>query len=132
MKIEAFDHVVLAVRDVQATCDFYARALGMDAQIFEDADKTFHFGQLHFGNQKINLHEARHEFEPKALHPTPGSADLCFVSTATPDEVLRHLRTCSVEIVEGPVPRTGARGPMTSVYLRDPDQNLVEVAYYDE
>ena len=132
MKIEAFDHVVLTVRDVQATCDFYARVLGMEAHIYEDAAKTFHFGQLHFGIQKINLHEAGHEFEPKALYPTPGSGDLCFVTASSPDEIMRHLHDCGVEVVEGPVPRTGARGPMTSIYLRDPDQNLVEIAHYDE
>jgi catechol 2,3-dioxygenase-like lactoylglutathione lyase family enzyme len=131
MKIEALDHVVLTVRDVRATGEFYARVLGMDARIYEDADKTFHFGQLHFGNQKINLHEADHEFEPKALHPTPGSGDLCFITTSSPDEVLQHLLDCGVEVVEGPVPRTGARGPMTSIYLRDPDQNLVEITHYD-
>lgn len=132
MKIEAFDHIVLTVRDVRASCDFYARVLGMEARVHEDAEKKFHFGQVHFGSQKINLHEAGHEFEPKALYPTPGSGDLCLISTATPDEVVRHLRECGVEIVEGPVQRTGARGPMTSVYLRDPDQNLVEIAHYGE
>lgn len=132
MKIEARDHVVLTVRNVQATCDFYSRVLGMSAEIFEDAEKTFHFGQLHFGNQKINLHEAGHEFEPKALHPTPGSGDLCFITTSPPDDIIQHLRDCGVEVVEGPVPRTGARGPMNSVYLRDPDHNLVEFAHYDD
>ena len=132
MKNEAFDHIVLTVRDVRATCDFYARVLSMDAQIYEDNAKTFHFGQLRFGSQKINLHEAGHEFEPKALYPTPGSGDLCFITASLPNEIIRHLRDCGVEVIEGPVPRTGARGLMTSVYLRDPDHNLVEIAHYDD
>ncbi|HEX6542992.1 MAG TPA: VOC family protein [Ktedonobacterales bacterium] len=131
MKVDGLDHIVLTVRDVQATCDFYARVLGVDAHMYEDTEKTFHFGRLYFGTQKINLHEAGHEFEPKALYPTPGSGDLCFVTTSPPDEIVRHLRDCGVEIVEGPVQRTGARGTMTSVYVRDPDQNLVEIAHYD-
>ncbi|HEX6122717.1 MAG TPA: VOC family protein, partial [Ktedonobacterales bacterium] len=78
-----------------------------------------------------NLHQLGHEFEPKALLPTPGSGDLCFITQATPSEVVERLQACGVAIVEGPVPRTGARGPMTSVYFRDPDQNLIEVAHYD-
>ncbi|MGE5335355.1 MAG: VOC family protein [Nitrososphaerota archaeon] len=131
MEIEALDHIVLTVRDVQATCDFYARVLGLRISLHEDPTKTFHFAQMYFGTQKINLHQAGHEFEPKALLPTPGSGDLCFITTATPDEIVEHLRAHNVAIVEGPVPRTGARGPMTSVYLRDPDQNLVEIAHYD-
>lgn len=131
MEIEALDHIVLTVRDVRATCDFYARVLGLRISLHEDPTKTFHFAQMYFGTQKINLHQAGHEFEPKALLPTPGSGDLCFITTATPDEIVEHLRARNVAVVEGPVPRTGARGPMTSVYLRDPDQNLVEIAHYD-
>ena len=131
MEIEGLDHVVLTVRDVRATCDFYARVLGMRVSIHDDPTNTFQFAQLFFGAQKINLHQLGHEFEPKALLPTPGSADLCFVTAASPAEVVEHLRACGVAIVEGPVPRVGARGPMTSVYLRDPDQNLIEVAHYD-
>ena len=132
MRIERLDHLVLTVRDAQATADFYARVLGMRAEIFEDDAWTFRFGSLYFGDQKINLHQAGHEFEPKALHPTPGAGDLCFITTASPDEVVAHLRDCGVAILEGPVPRTGALGPMTSVYFRDPDQNLIEIAHYDE
>lgn len=131
MRIESLDHVVLTVRDVRATGDFYARVLGMRVSIYEDPNQTFHFGEMRFGNQKINLHQAGHEFEPKALLPTPGAGDLCFITSASPDEIVRHLRACGVEIVEGPAPRIGARGPMTSVYVRDPDQNLVEIAHYD-
>lgn len=132
MRIERLDHLVLTVRDAQATADFYARVLGMRAEIFEDDARTFRFGSLYFGDQKINLHQAGHKFEPKALHPTPGAGDLCFIITASPGEVVAHLRDCGVAILEGPVPRTGALGPMTSVYFRDPDQNLIEIAHYDE
>lgn len=131
MEIEGLDHVVITVRDVQATCDFYARVLGMRVAIYDDPTRTFQYAQMYFGSQKINLHQFGHEFEPKALLPTPGSCDLCFITTSSPTEVLEHLRACGVAIIEGPVPRNGARGPMTSVYFRDPDQNLVEVAHYD-
>lgn len=131
MEIQGLDHVVLTVRDVRATCDFYARVLGMRIAIHDDPTGTFQFAEMYFGAQKINLHQSGHEFEPKALLPTPGSGDLCFTSAASPTEVVEHLRACGVAIIEGPVPRNGARGPMTSVYFRDPDQNLVEVAHYN-
>ena len=131
MVIEGLDHIVLTVRDVQATCDFYSRALGMRVVIHDDPTGTFQFAEMYFGAQKINLHQFGHEFEPKALLPTPGSGDLCFIYPIAPTEVVEHLRACGVAIIEGPVPRNGARGPMTSVYFRDPDQNLVEVAHYD-
>jgi catechol 2,3-dioxygenase-like lactoylglutathione lyase family enzyme len=85
---------------------------------------------LRFGGQKINLHQAGREFEPKALHPTAGSADICFISTTPLQEVVAHLRTCAVEIIEGPVGKTGALGPIESVYIRDPDMNLIEIANY--
>lgn len=131
MQIEGLDHLVITASDVQVTADFYARVLGMRVEIDEDPTHTFHYGSLYFGRQKINLHQAGHEFEPKALQPTAGSADLCFVTTASPEEVMRHLQTCGIPILEGPVPRTGARGEMTSIYFRDPDQNLLEIAHYD-
>jgi catechol 2,3-dioxygenase-like lactoylglutathione lyase family enzyme len=125
MRIDAIDHLVLTVRDLQVTMAFYTRVLGMEAVTF-GADRR----ALAFGVQKINLHTAGRELEPKAAAPTPGSADLCFVTSATPAMVLAHLRTCGVQIVEGPVPRTGARGPIVSVYFRDPDGNLLEVSSY--
>ncbi len=134
MKIESLDHIVLTVRDVQATCDFYDRVLNLDVRLHQatdDAGQTFPFGEMYFGSEKINLQQLGHEFEPKALLPTSGSGDLCFTTTATPDEVMQELHALDVEIIEGPVPRQGARGPMTSIYLRDPDQNLVEIAHYD-
>ena len=125
MHIDAIDHLVLTVRDLQATVAFYTRVLGMEAITF-GADRR----ALAFGVQKINLHEAGREFEPKAAAPTPGSADLCFVTAAAPAAVLAHLRTCGVQVVDGPVRRTGARGQIVSVYFRDPDGNLLEVSSY--
>lgn len=125
MRIEAIDHLVLTVRDLEATTAFYTRVLGMEAVTFGQGRRA-----LVFGAQKINLHQAAREYEPKAAAPTPGSADLCFLTSAAPAEVLTHLRACGVEVVEGPVTRTGARGPIVSVYFRDPDGNLLEVSRY--
>jgi catechol 2,3-dioxygenase-like lactoylglutathione lyase family enzyme len=123
MQIDRIDHVVLTVRDIEATCGFYQRVLGMKILSFEGGRRA-----LAFGNQKFNLHQAGREFEPKADRPMPGSADLCLI-TATPiDEVVAHLKSCDVHILDGPVERTGATGPILSVYLRDPDLNLIEVA----
>jgi len=125
MRIERLDHLVLTVRDIAATCDFYATVLGMEVVTFGAGRKALAFGQ-----QKFNLHEAGREFEPKADRPTPGSADLCLIADGSLNEVIDHLRTCGVPILEGPVKRTGALGPITSVYFRDPDQNLIEVSTY--
>ena len=83
---------------------------------------------LAFGTQKINLHEAGREFEPKALHPKPGSADLCFLTSVPLQAVVAHLERCGVQVIEGPIERAGAQGPIESIYLRDPDGNLIEVA----
>jgi catechol 2,3-dioxygenase-like lactoylglutathione lyase family enzyme len=123
--IDALDHLVLTVRDLQATTVFYTRVLGMTEITFGQGRRA-----LSFGAQKINLHQAGREFEPKAATPTPGSADLCFVTTVRPADVLAHLDACGVPVVEGPVMRTGARGPITSVYCRDPDENLIEISSY--
>lgn len=125
MKVDALDHLVLTVADIEATCRFYTRALGMEVVTF-GAGRT----ALAFASQKINLHQRGRELEPKAHAPTPGSADLCFVTSVPLAQVLAHLGRCSVEVIEGPAPRTGARGPMTSIYFRDPDQNLIEVSNY--
>ena len=123
MRIERLDHLVLTVADIGRTCAFYADALGMQVVTFGSDRKA-----LAFGSQKINLHESGREVEPKAKKPTPGSADLCFI-TATPlNEVIAHLAACGVGIEEGPVPRTGATGPIRSLYIRDPDGNLIEIA----
>ncbi len=123
MQIKSLDHLVLTVRDIDASCDFYTRVLGMQVVSFAGGRKA-----LAFGRQKINLHLAGHEFEPKAEYPTPGSADLCFLSETPLEQVIAHLRACDVAILEGPVQRTGAQGPILSVYVRDPDQNLLEIA----
>jgi catechol 2,3-dioxygenase-like lactoylglutathione lyase family enzyme len=125
--IDRIDHVVLTVGDVEATCAFYARVLGMRVVTFAGGRKA-----LAFGRQKINLHQAGREFEPKADVPTPGSADFCLITTTPLDEVATHLAACGVPILEGPVARTGATGPIRSLYFRDPDRNLVEVSTYDE
>jgi catechol 2,3-dioxygenase-like lactoylglutathione lyase family enzyme len=123
MRVDSLDHLVLTVRDIDATIAFYATTLGMRAETFGDGRKA-----LSFGTQKINLHQAGREFEPKAAAPTPGSADLCFLTSEPLDAVISHLRACGVPVIEGPVSRTGATGPIRSVYVRDPDGNLVEVA----
>lgn len=125
MKIESIDHVVLTVADIDRTCGFYEKALGMQPTVFGSGRRA-----LSFGTQKINLHQRGKEFEPKAHAPTPGSGDLCFITVVPLAQVIDHLRDCGVAIVEGPVPRTGARGPMMSVYFRDPDLNLIEVSNY--
>ncbi|MGI9414409.1 MAG: VOC family protein [Hyphomicrobiales bacterium] len=125
MDIESLDHLVLTVASIEASCAFYERVLGMTPERFGDGRTA-----VRFAGQKINLHEAGREFEPKSRHPTPGSGDLCFI---VPDleNAIAHLDRCQVAIEQGPVPRTGARGAMTSVYFRDPDGNLVELAEYD-
>jgi catechol 2,3-dioxygenase-like lactoylglutathione lyase family enzyme len=125
MRIDAIDHLVLTVRDLQTTIAFYTRVLGVEAVTFGEGRRA-----LAFGAQKINLHEAGREYEPKAAVPTPGSADLCFITTTTPDAVLAYLHACGVQVEAGPVRRTGARGPIVSVYFRDPDGNLLEVSSY--
>ena len=125
MRIDSIDHLVLTVRDLSATIAFYTRVLGMEAITFGEGRQA-----LTFGSQKINLHEAGREYEPKAAVPTPGAADLCFITTAPPAAVLAHLHACGIQVEVGAVPRTGARGPIVSVYFRDPDGNLLEVSSY--
>jgi catechol 2,3-dioxygenase-like lactoylglutathione lyase family enzyme len=123
VRVDRLDHLVLTVADIEATCNFYRRALGMDVVAFGNGRVA-----LAFGHQKINLHALGHEFEPKADRPTPGSADLCFITALPLPEVVAHLNAEGVAIVEGPVRRTGATGPILSVYFRDPDRNLIEVS----
>lgn len=125
MQIGRLDHIVLTVKDIRATCAFYAKVLGTEVVTFAD-NRT----ALKFGKQKINLHRAGQEFEPKAWRPTPGSADICVIADTPLAEVVRHLQACGVEIIEGPVTKTGALGPIESVYIRDPDLNLIEIANY--
>ena len=125
MKIDRLDHLVLTVADIERTCAFYAGVLGMEVVTFGAGRKA-----LLFGRQKINLHEVGREFEPKALRPTAGSGDLCFIADGNLEAVVTHLGACGVAIEEGPVDRTGATGPIRSVYIRDPDRNLIEIAVY--
>jgi catechol 2,3-dioxygenase-like lactoylglutathione lyase family enzyme len=125
MQIDRIDHIVLTVRDIEATCAFYQRVLGMEVVRFTGGRTA-----LAFGEQKFNLHQVGKEFEPKADRPTAGSADFCLITSVPITQVVEHLRACGVEILEGPVTRTGATGPIVSVYFRDPDSNLVEVSNY--
>jgi catechol 2,3-dioxygenase-like lactoylglutathione lyase family enzyme len=123
LKIDAIDHVVLTVKNIETTCAFYTRVLGMKEVTFSGGRKA-----LAFGAQKFNLHETGKEFDPKAEHATPGSGDFCFLTSTPIVEVIQHLRDSHVPILDGPVRRTGAIGPLLSVYFRDPDLNLIEVS----
>ena len=125
MQIDRIDHFVLTVRNIEATCEFYTRVLGMQVVTFAGGRKA-----LQFGKQKINLHQAGYEFEPKVMNPIPGSGDFCLITQTPLQQVIAHIRSCGIEIVEGPVPKTGAIGTLNSVYLRDPDGNLVEISNY--
>ncbi|KAB2933714.1 MAG: VOC family protein [Candidatus Contendobacter sp.] len=126
MQIERLDHFVLTVQDMDATISFYQTVLGMEPVTFGSGRRALVFGQ-----SKINLHPANAPLVPHANHPVPGSADLCFVTAEAPHSVIDHLRKCGINVEEGPVPRTGALGPITSVYFRDPDSNLIEVSSYE-
>jgi catechol 2,3-dioxygenase-like lactoylglutathione lyase family enzyme len=119
----SLDHLVLTVRDLDATIRFYVEGLGMRLETFGEGRKA-----LRFGSQKINLHLAGREFEPKAAHPVPGSADLCFLTARPLAQVALRLEALGHPIIEGPVERVGAAGPILSIYTRDPDGNLIEIA----
>jgi catechol 2,3-dioxygenase-like lactoylglutathione lyase family enzyme len=127
LHITGLDHLVLTVADVERTVAFYERVLGMRPVTFGEGRRA-----LTFGSSKINLHEVGREIPPRAAHPVAGSADLCLVSQLSQSEVLAHLEACGVPVEEGPVPQTGALGPITSTYLRDPDGNLIEVGTYGD
>ena len=120
--LEHLDHLVLTVANIDATVDFYTEVLSMDVVSF-DGRKA-----LTFGIQRINLHQRGHEFSPKAAHPTPGSADLCFITTAPLEEVIEYLTNQKIHVEEGPVERNGSIGKLRSIYLRDPDRNLIEIS----
>jgi catechol 2,3-dioxygenase-like lactoylglutathione lyase family enzyme len=125
VRVDRLDHLVLTVADIGATVGFYTQVLGMKAMTFGPGRTA-----LTFGISKINLHEAGREFEPKALRPTPGSADVCLVVDDDIGEVIAELAAAGIAIEEGPVARTGATGPIVSCYIRDPDQNLIELSNY--
>ena len=125
MRIDRLDHLVLTVADVEATVEFYTRVLGLRAETFDGGRRALVFGQ-----QKVNLHQAGAEFTPRAARATPGSGDFCLISETPLAEVQAELAAAGVEVEVGPVPKVGALGPMQSVYVRDPDANLVEIAVY--
>ena len=121
--VDQIDHIVLTVQNIEKSCSFYAKVLGMEVIEFAGHRKA-----LRFGNQKINLHEVNHEFEPKAQNPKPGAIDLCLLTSQDIDRTMAHLQQHNIQIIEGPVRRTGATGPLVSLYFRDPDGNLLELA----
>lgn len=125
MKIIRLDHLVLTVADPELTCDFYENIMGMKKERFSNGRLA-----LKYGNQKINLHQKGQEFEPKATSPVAGSADLCFIAETGLDTIIQELKDSQVKIIEGPVERTGANGKILSVYIRDPDGNLIEISNY--
>ena len=121
--IDHLDHLVLTTIDLTACKDFYTRVMGMRLETFGNGRVA-----LRFGSQKINVHERGHEFEPKAHLPVPGALDLCFIASIPLEAVIAHLKAETWPIIEGPVLRTGATGPIRSVYVRDPDLNLIEIS----
>ena len=125
VEVVSLDHLVLTVADVERTIEFYRTVVGMTPFTFGGGRRA-----LRFGTSKINLHQLGAEIAPHAAAPTPGSADLCFVTTTPPAKTLDLLAACAVPVEQGPVPRTGALGPIVSVYFRDPDGNLIELGYY--
>ncbi|XP_041846069.1 glyoxalase domain-containing protein 5 [Melanotaenia boesemani] len=127
VEVSHLDHLVLTVKSVPDTVNFYTSVLGMEVITFKGNRKALGFGQ-----QKFNLHQLGQEFEPKAKNPTAGSADLCLITKTPLTTVAEHLKICGVEIEEGPVERTGAVGLITSLYFRDPDHNLIEVSNYSQ
>ncbi|EHB5865255.1 VOC family protein [Salmonella enterica] len=125
MIIDRIDHLVLTVSDISTTIRFCEEVLGFSAVTFKQNRKA-----LIFGAQKINLHQQEMEFEPKASRPTPGSADLCFITSTPINDVVSEILQAGISIVEGPVERTGATGEIMSIYIRDPDGNLIEISQY--
>jgi catechol 2,3-dioxygenase-like lactoylglutathione lyase family enzyme len=124
--ISHLDHLVLTVRSLAVTCSFYERVLG-----FKRSDAPGKPTALQFGACKINVHAVGHTFEPKAAQPMPGSADFCLITEQSLADIAEHLHSENIEIELGPIARTGARGSMTSLYFRDPDENLIEVSRYE-
>ena len=122
--IETLDHLVLTVANMDATTDFYTEVLGMDLVSYGGRKA------LAFGEQRINLHQRGHEFNPKAAHPTPGAGHLCFITSTPLEQVIDYLKELRVHIEDGPVERTGALSQLRSVYIRDPDHNLLEISNY--
>ena len=125
--IDHIDHIVLTTRDREGCIRFYTQVLGMKLESFGENRLA-----LSFGSQKINLHEWGREFTPRAHVAAPGTLDLCFIASVPLEDVIARLKACDVGIIEGPVMKTGAQGPIRSVYVRDPDLNLVEISVYNK
>lgn len=126
IRVDRIDHMVLTVKNIQKTIDFYSSILGMHQETFGAGRRALSFGQ-----QKFNLHEIGNEFEPKAKIPTPGSVDICLIASTPVTEILDFLKAMNVNIEQGPIFRTGAVGKINSIYIRDPDENLIEISNYD-
>jgi catechol 2,3-dioxygenase-like lactoylglutathione lyase family enzyme len=124
-QIKSLDHLVLTVKDIAKTVEFYTTILGMQKEIFKQNRVA-----LKFGSQKINLHQLGAEFEPKAYNVKEGSADLCFITQTSVTDFKAHIENLGLKVIEGPVKRTGAMGEINSIYVRDPDGNLIEIANY--
>ena len=122
------DHVVITVNDLDKSIKFYTEVLGMELQEFISNPDNIKRKSLKFGNQKINLHEYEKPFKPHAKNPVPGSLDICFISKKVIDEWILTFTKYNIDIEEGPVLKTGANGPIKSIYIRDPDQNLIEIS----
>ncbi|CAK8053490.1 VOC family protein [Eupransor demetentiae] len=127
MKFKNIDHLVLTVADISSSVNFYQDILGMEVEHFQNGRTA-----LHLGACKINLHQIHHEFEPKSAKPTPGSGDFCLITETPIEQVLTELKAKNIQPIEGPEQKHGALGAMTSIYLRDPDNNLVEIAHYNQ
>lgn len=125
--VSTLDHLVLTTRDIDTCISFYVSVLGMSVRSFDAADGTERYA-IYFGTQKINLHQAGSEFKPHALHPMFGSADMCFLTDTKLAVWQTHLEKIGIPILDGPVPRSGATGPIKSLYIRDPDGNLIEIS----
>ncbi len=124
--VDRLDHLVVTCADIETTASWYQRVLGMEREEFDENRRT----ALKFGGQKLNLHEVGREFSPNAAKAAAGTQDLCFITAVDADDLVAHLKHCGVPVELGPVPKVGALGPMNSVYCRDPDGNLIEVASY--
>ena len=122
------DHVVITVSDVNKSIDFYSNILGMELQEFLSSTDNVKRKSLKFGKQKINLHEASKPFKPHAINPIPGAMDICFLSKINIDDWIKIFNKFNIKIEDGPVKKNGANGPIRSIYVRDPDKNLIEIS----
>jgi catechol 2,3-dioxygenase-like lactoylglutathione lyase family enzyme len=134
VKVNALDHLVINVADVAVTSEWYRKILGMEIRVFDPGQGKTPRTSLHFGDQKINVRPLGADKVEwfTADHEAAGSDDLCFLTAATPDQVVAHLKACGVAIEEGPGPKQGARGTLRSVYCRDPDGSLIEISSYEK